>query len=84
VATGVPLDELPPSVLYDVFQDSASVLTGLYLERERGASDAPEAADWWAKVTALRERMRAMDPDDRAGLVDHVTRWRSEAADLTP
>jgi hypothetical protein len=35
VATGVPLDELPPSVLYDVFQDSASVLTGLYLERER-------------------------------------------------
>lgn len=84
MATGVPLDELPASVLYDVFQDSASVLTGLYLERERGASDPSEAADWWAKVTALREQMRAMDPDDRAGLVEHVTRWRREAADLTP
>lgn len=46
MATGVPLDELPPSVLYDVFQDSASVLTGLYLERERSASDPAEAADW--------------------------------------
>lgn len=54
------LDELPEPVLYDLFQDAAAVLTGLYLERQR----------------------QAADPDDSAGLVAHVTRWRREATDL--
>jgi hypothetical protein len=44
MARGVALDELPASVLYDVFQDAAAVLAGLYLERERGATD-PSVAE---------------------------------------
>ena len=43
MAEGVSLDDLPASVLYDVFQDSAAVLTGLYLERERDTSDTTVA-----------------------------------------
>ena len=81
---GVALDDLPSSVLYDVFQDAAAVLTGLYLERRCEASNSLAAERWSAKVGALREQMRAVDPDDRATLIDHVTRWRREAADLAP
>jgi hypothetical protein len=75
-------DELPEPVLYDLFQDAAAVLTGLYLQRQRQAVDPGDAASWWAKVMALRDQVRAADPDDRVVLAEHVTRWRREAADL--
>jgi hypothetical protein len=73
---------LPTSVLYDSVQDGAAVLTGLYLERQRQAADPDDAAGWWDRVIDVRDRVRAVDPDDRAGLIEHVTRWRREAADL--
>ena len=76
------LDKLPESVLYDLLQDAAAVLTGLYLERQRQATDPDEAASWWDKVIAVRDQVRAADPDDRAMLVEQVTRWRREAAQL--
>ena len=76
------LDKLPESVLYDLLQDAAAVLTGLYLERQRQATDPDEAASWWDKVIAVRDQVRAADPDDRAGLIEQVTRWRREAAQL--
>jgi hypothetical protein len=80
---GIALDQLPEPVLYDVFQDAAAVLTGLYLERQRQATNPADAASWWDKVLVVRDQVRAADPDDRAGLVEHVTRWRRDAADLT-
>jgi hypothetical protein len=76
------LDKLPESVLYDLLQDAAAVLTGLYLERQRQAIDPDDAASWWDKVIAVRDQVREADPDDRAGLIEHVTRWRREAAEL--
>jgi hypothetical protein len=78
----VTLDELPQTVLYDLFQEAATVLTGLYLEQQR-AGDSADAATWWDKVITVRDQVRAADPDDRDLLVDHLTRWRREAADLT-
>ena len=82
MAHGVTLEELPEPVLYDLLQDAAAVLTGLYLERQRQAANPSDAASWWAKVMAVRDQVRAADPDDRACLVEHVTRWRREVADL--
>jgi hypothetical protein len=82
LSDAVPLDELSPSVLYDVFQDTANALTGQYLQRERDASDAQAAATWWAKVLELRDEARTQDPDDRASLIECATRWRREAAEL--
>ena len=76
------LDKLPESVLYDLLQDAAAVLTGLYLERQREATDPDDAARWWDKVIAVRDQVRAADPDDRAGLIEQVTQWRREAAEL--
>lgn len=76
------LDKLPESVLYDLLQDAAAVLTGLYLERQRQATDQDVAASWWDKVIAVRDQVRAADPDDRAALVEQVSRWRREAAEL--
>ena len=61
----VPLDELPASVVYDVLQDAATVLTGQYLQRQRDASDAAVASSWWTKVMELRDQVRAFDPGDR-------------------
>jgi hypothetical protein len=43
------LDKLPESVLYDLLQDAATVLTGLYLERQRQATDPDDAASWWGQ-----------------------------------
>ena len=82
MAERVALEELPEPVLYDLFQDAAAVLTGQYLERQRHAASPSDAASWWAKVIAVRDQVRAADPDDRASLAEHVTRWRHEAADL--
>ena len=76
------LDKLPESVLYDLLQDAAAVLTGLYLERQRQATDPDDAASWWDKVIAVRDQVRAADPDDRAALIEQVTQWRREAAEL--
>ena len=78
----VALDELPEPLLYDLFQDAAAVLTGLYLKRQRQAANPTDAASWWDKVMAVRDQVRAADPDDRSSLVEHVTRWRHEATDL--
>ena len=69
------LDKLPDSVLYDLLQGAAAVLTGLYLERQREATDPDDAASWWDKVIAVRDQVRA-------ALVEQVTRWRREAAEL--
>jgi hypothetical protein len=76
------LDERPEPVLYDLVQDAAAVVTRLYLERQRHTTDLADAASWWDKVMAVRHQIRGADPDDRAGLVERVTRWRREAADL--
>ena len=76
------LDKLPESVLYDLLQDAAAVLTGLYLERQRQATDPDDADEWWNKVIAVRDQVRAADPDDRAALVEQIARLRREAAEL--
>ena len=76
------LDDLPASVLFDLLQDAAAVLTGLYLERQRDATQPDDASRWWDKVIAVRDHVRSADPDDRAALVEQITRWRREAAEL--
>lgn len=81
---GLALENLPASVMYDVFLDSVAVLTGQYLQQEREASDPAVAASWWAKALDLRVTARSIDPDDRAGLVEHTRRWRREAVELNP
>lgn len=75
------LDKLPETVLYDLLQDAAAVLTGLYLERQQQATDPQDAGSSWDKVIAVRDQLRAADPDDRPGLVEQVTRWRREAVE---
>jgi hypothetical protein len=82
MAHGLALENLPASVLYDVFLDAVAVLTGQYLQQEREASDPAVAASWWTKALDLRATSRLIDPDDRAGLVEHTRRWRREATDL--
>jgi hypothetical protein len=84
MAGALALENLPASVLYDAFLDAVAVLTGQYLQQEREASDPAVAANWWAKALDLRATARSVDPDDRAGLVEHTRRWRREAADLNP
>jgi hypothetical protein len=72
MAHGLALENLPASVLYDVFQDAVAVLTGQYLQHEREASDPAVAASWWTKMLDLRATARSIDPDNRVGLVEHT------------
>jgi hypothetical protein len=80
----VPWEQLPMPMLYDGFMDTAMVLSGEYLGQEPEATFTAEAGRWWARVVGLRASMRAVDPDDREALLDHMQRWRDEAADLNP
>jgi hypothetical protein len=82
VTERLSLDDLPTPTLYDLFQDVATALTGLYMERYREATDESVAVRWWEKVLAVRELTRTVDPDDHAALAGWVTRWQQESTDL--
>ncbi|MEY9211826.1 zeta toxin family protein [Thermobifida halotolerans] len=72
----------PTSVLYDVFDSTATQLSGAHLTLIRRAADDGEGQTWRTRRRAVEERRRAVDPDDRDALVQHTRLWLSEIAAL--
>ncbi|MGW8526973.1 hypothetical protein [Nocardiopsis sp. NPDC055824] len=70
------------SVLYDAMSDTATALTGRYLELGENAATPEEEEVWDAKVMALREERRRVPSDDRDAIVEHTRRWAAELAEL--
>ncbi|GGO98279.1 hypothetical protein [Wenjunlia tyrosinilytica] len=72
-------ENTPTSVVYDVFAETAGLLTARYTSLSDAATSEPERERWWAKVMELRDTKRAVPAHDREQLIVHITRW---AADL--
>ncbi|WP_306366646.1 hypothetical protein [Nocardiopsis sp. CC223A] len=70
------------TVLYDIFVDTATRLSGKYVALSRKASTEDERRRWWAEVMELRDLERSVDPDDREALIAHIEEWRAEVARL--
>lgn len=78
--TASPRQDL--TALYDAMVDTATALTGRYLELGENASTPEEEEAWDARVMALREERRRVPSGDRDAIVEHTRRWAAELAEL--
>lgn len=77
-----PYQDVPTTVVFDEFSETATTLTGLYNSRSKGAATAEKREEWWDKVMALRNARRAVPAHDRDQLIAHITRWTREIEEL--
>ena len=77
-AFGENFDNVPTAMVYDTFAEAASALSGRYMRLSDTAPTSQEREAWWTKVLELRDLKRSIHPDDRAALIEHVHRWRTE------
>lgn len=68
----------PTTVIHGIFSDTATRLSGTYVDLSRRAATVAERERWWEKVLELEPFRRSVDPDDREALVSHIKQWRSE------
>lgn len=67
-------------VLYDVMRELATQLGGRYVEWMREAKDADTRDHWRAEQFRVMREVRAVDPDDRTAIEEHMARLRAELA----
>lgn len=70
------------TVLYDVMADTATALSGRYIELGEQAATPEEDEAWDAKLMALRDERWRVDPNDREAILEHTRRWAEELAEL--
>lgn len=68
----------PITVVYDIFSDTATRLSGKYVALSRRATTGVEREQWWRKVLELKRLRKSIDPDDRETLVAHIRQWNAE------
>lgn len=69
-------------MLYDIARHTASLLASILLNRQRTATDDAEREHWVARERLVMQQVRALDPDDRAGLIAQNEAWGDEARAL--
>ncbi|WP_028707706.1 hypothetical protein [Propionicicella superfundia] len=69
-------------MLYDIARHTASLLTSILLGRQRAATDDADREHWVARERLVMQQVRALDPDDRAGLIAQNEAWEDEASAL--
>ncbi|MEY9210559.1 hypothetical protein NI17_024020 (plasmid) [Thermobifida halotolerans] len=62
------------TVLYDILDDTVRALQARYIALGRAAQASQEQGHWKARMRALRDKQRAIDPSDRDAIED-FTRW---------
>ncbi|MGO1560444.1 hypothetical protein CZ771_00095 [Actinomycetales bacterium JB111] len=65
-------------MLYDIARHTASLLTSLFLNRQRDATDDAEREHWAARERLVMRQVQALNPDDRAGLIAQNEAWVDE------
>ena len=65
-------------MLYDIARHTASLLTALFLNRQRDSTDDAEREHWVARERLVMRQVQALDPDDRAGLIAQNEAWADE------
>lgn len=71
------------AMLYDIARHTGSVLSSILLNRKNDAVDAAERDHWAARRRLVKQQVRALDADDRAGLIAQDEVWRLEKLALT-
>ncbi|MFJ2194100.1 hypothetical protein ACIOJE_40205 [Kitasatospora sp. NPDC087861] len=79
--TAVP-DDVPTSVVYDMFAETATHLSARYVRLSSDATTEDERRSWWSKVLRLRDEKEAVDADDRAAMIAKITVWAAEIREL--
>ncbi|MEE1808255.1 hypothetical protein [Streptomyces sp. BE133] len=77
-----PYQDVPTTVVFDEFSETATTLTGLYNGRAKGAATAEEREEWWSKAMVLRDACRAVRAHDRDQLIEHIALWTRKIEEL--
>ncbi|GAA0927787.1 hypothetical protein [Streptomyces thermoalcalitolerans] len=77
-----PYADVPTTVVYDTFAETAARLTAHYTRLSDTAATPEEREQWWNKVLQLRDTRRAVPAHDRDQLIAHIQRWQAELARL--
>ncbi|MFJ7271978.1 hypothetical protein ACIQV3_35980 [Streptomyces sp. NPDC099050] len=73
-----PYENVPTTLVYDTFAETATQLTGLYVRRSDTAPTPEERQLWWQKVMTLRDAKRSVPAHDRVQLIAHIQQWNTE------
>ncbi|TCC33876.1 hypothetical protein E0H75_42215 [Kribbella capetownensis] len=81
-AFGENFDNVPTAMVFDAFTETAASLSSRYMRLSDESTTTAETEAWWTKVLALRDAQRDVPADDRAALIEHIQRWRTELKTL--
>ncbi|MEV7527339.1 MULTISPECIES: hypothetical protein [Microbacteriaceae] len=76
-------ERVSDAMVYDIARHTASVLSSILLNRKNDAADDAERDHWAARRRLVKQQIRALDADDRAGLIAQDEVWRLEKLALT-
>lgn len=76
-------EHVSDAMVYDIARHTASVLSSILLTRKNTAADDAERDHWAARRRLVKQQVRALDADDRAGLIAQDEVWRLEKLALT-
>ena len=75
-------DNIDPVVLYDMFAEAATRLTGSYFAVIDYAETEAERQQAWTRVRALDELRHGVDPDDRVQQRALIEAWQAERIEV--
>ncbi|MFG2775111.1 hypothetical protein [Streptomyces sp. NPDC048350] len=67
-----PYENTPTAMVFDAFTEASDELIGLLTHRSDTAIDPDTREAWWQQAIAVREARRAVDPQDRQALREHI------------
>jgi hypothetical protein len=81
-AFGETFENVATAMVYDTFTEAAASLSSRYMRLSDEATTTAETEAWWAKILELRDAQRDVPAGDRAALIEHIQRWRTELRTL--
>ncbi|MGW9439610.1 hypothetical protein [Streptomyces sp. NPDC055607] len=73
-------EHTPTAMVFDIFTETSNELIGLLTQRSDSATAPAMREEWWKRVLAVRDARRAVDPQDREALLEHISTWKQEIA----
>ncbi|MFB6837591.1 hypothetical protein [Streptomyces sp. NPDC056361] len=77
-----PYEHTPTAMVFDVFTEVSNELIGLLTHRSDAATDPAERESWWQRDLGVRDTRRAVDPQNRQALLEHIAAWKLEIEQL--
>lgn len=71
-------DHVSDVMLYDIARHTSSVLSSILLSLKNDASDDAEREHWAARRRLVKQQVKTLDVNDRAGIIAQDEVWRLE------